>query len=213
MVGFWALTPTQLCIHEVNKCIKSHSLFFHFSGSGSRGQYSVQECSDFLFPRYFFQLFQKDSKVFPGQSSNIASPVCPGSSWGLLPAQHAQNASWGMHHLNWGISAGSSHCRGAVALLQTPPRWHFLSPFFPRRQELSAQLLFHHDRQLQRPHCCSHCTDPPVNLTPHPSLNTTPKILWGRSAPLTYWEPLLFLLHPTELNWNCYVICHNSLLK
>ncbi|KAK3539555.1 hypothetical protein QTP70_010286 [Hemibagrus guttatus] len=39
---------------------------------------------DFPLPRHFLQLFRRDPEVFPGQSRDIVSPACPGSSqWGM----------------------------------------------------------------------------------------------------------------------------------
>ncbi len=35
---------------------------------------------------------------------------------------------------------------------------------------LSAQLPLHHDGSVQSPHYCRRCTDPPVDLSLHPSL-------------------------------------------
>lgn len=48
---------------------------------------------DFLLLSHLLQLFQRNIKVFPRQSRDLISPLYPGSSLGVLPANLAQNTS------------------------------------------------------------------------------------------------------------------------
>ncbi|KAI3360667.1 hypothetical protein L3Q82_002533 [Scortum barcoo] len=77
--------------------------------------------------RHFLQLFRGDPEAFPGQSRDIVSPACPGSSPRPPPGgtrlEHLpREASQGASEIDaQATSADSSRCEGAAALLRAPP--------------------------------------------------------------------------------------------
>lgn len=55
------------------------SIFSHLSGARMWGQQQPeQRRPDLPLPNHFLQLIRGNTEVFPGQSGDIISPVCPG---------------------------------------------------------------------------------------------------------------------------------------
>ena len=72
--------------YQKRKDFRKHSLHpsinFRLLGFGSGVQQLKQRGPDLPPPSHLPQLFQEGNKTFPGQQSDIVSPVCPGSaSW------------------------------------------------------------------------------------------------------------------------------------
>lgn len=117
--------------------------FFHLSGAGSWGQQPMLRwpgkwrsglvcigcCSQDPAPN---QLVWGNTKTFPGQPSNIISPVCPGCFPGAPPVGHAGNTSSLRRPgsiLAQTTYTGCFRCGGEAALLGAPPGWQNSSPY------------------------------------------------------------------------------------
>ncbi|TWW61037.1 hypothetical protein D4764_05G0011270 [Takifugu flavidus] len=78
---------TEFVIPDEEEFLNFHpsihpSILYHLSGVGLRGHQPKKRSPDFPLPSYFFQLIRGDPQAFPGQSRDIVSPTCPGSSRG-----------------------------------------------------------------------------------------------------------------------------------
>ena len=162
------------------KCDKVHpSIFVHLSGAGSWGQLLEQGHPDLPLHGHFLQLFQEDPKAFPGGiwnrcPSHLSWLLSMWSSSGSTPSSSRMTEETHYSRLYPG-----SYSFGHDPKFMTIGESKNVDWPVNRELRLSTQLSLHHDRPIQRPHYCGHCTDPPVSLTLHPSLTREqdPKIL------------------------------------